>query len=199
MDRSKSSSSEDERKLIELDVRGLEPPQPILAILKKVGELPAEVNLKVQIDSNPWQLYDLLQQRGFFYRAEKLADGSYCGVATPRKHGRWIEKQLKTVPKNWENATLVFFRGEAIPLRVTDGQGDGMSVSLGPLKWSFGPEADLRGSVERELRQMAGPELIARTFELALENQLKVEAVQVRDQRSRWGSCSSRRQISLNW
>lgn len=70
---------------VELDVRGLEPPQPILAILKKVTELPPDATLKVRIDTNPWQLYDLLQQRGFFYQAQKVAEGGYCGLVKPRE------------------------------------------------------------------------------------------------------------------
>ena len=74
----------DGAKTMELDVRGLEPPQPILAILKKVSDLPANMMLEVRIDSNPWQLYDLLQQRGFFYQAERALDGGYKGVVRAR-------------------------------------------------------------------------------------------------------------------
>lgn len=78
----------DEARTTELDVRGLEPPQPILAILKKVTELPANTILKVRIDSNPWQLYDLLQQRGFFFEAQRSSDGCYTGVIKARDVNR---------------------------------------------------------------------------------------------------------------
>jgi hypothetical protein len=58
---------------------------------------------------------------------------------------------------------------------------------------------DLRAPVERHLCRMAGPELVTRTLELAAAHQLTVTQVRVRHMRSRWGSCSSRRAISLNW
>jgi len=85
----KSNSGKSEKppeETIELDVRGLEPPEPIMAVLKKVTELPPKTNLRVRIDSNPWQLYDLLQQRGFFYESEKTAEGGYCGIVRRREH-----------------------------------------------------------------------------------------------------------------
>jgi hypothetical protein len=61
------------------DARGLSPPDNILAILKKVAELPPGVPLHVQLDSNPFQLYDLLQQRGYFLEMTRVESGSYIG------------------------------------------------------------------------------------------------------------------------
>jgi predicted metal-dependent hydrolase len=51
----------------------------------------------------------------------------------------------------------------------------------------------------RSLRDRAARELPARTFELAAQLGLAVARVSVRNQRSRWGSCSPRRHICLNW
>ena len=47
--------------------------------------------------------------------------------------------------------------------------------------------------------QLAAQELPARVFELAALHRLPVRRVTVRNQRSRWGSCSRRGTISLNW
>ena len=58
---------------------------------------------------------------------------------------------------------------------------------------------DLRPAIERHLRKLAAQELPARVFELAALHQLPVRRVMVRNQRSRWGSCSRRGTISLNW
>lgn len=63
----------------QLDTRGMEEPQPILAILKKVGELTGAGELEVRLDNQPMQLYDLLQQRGYFLVGGKQADGSFVG------------------------------------------------------------------------------------------------------------------------
>jgi len=48
-------------------------------------------------------------------------------------------------------------------------------------------------------RPLAARELPARLMELAAEHGHRVAGVTVRDQRSRWGSCSPSGRISLNW
>jgi predicted metal-dependent hydrolase len=58
---------------------------------------------------------------------------------------------------------------------------------------------DLRQRVHVMLRSLAERELPPRVGELAAAHGLKVRRVLVRDQRSRWGSCSVKGTISLNW
>jgi predicted metal-dependent hydrolase len=50
-----------------------------------------------------------------------------------------------------------------------------------------------------ELRRQADAELPARLRELAAQHGFALTGVRVRDQRTRWGSCSRRGGISLNW
>jgi len=49
------------------------------------------------------------------------------------------------------------------------------------------------------MRELARHELVARTREKAMELNVRIAAVSVRNQSSRWGSCSQRGEISLNW
>ena len=49
------------------------------------------------------------------------------------------------------------------------------------------------------MRQLAAQELPARVRELAAAHGVEVARVSVRNQKSRWGSCSRRGTISLNW
>jgi TusA-related sulfurtransferase len=67
-----------------LDVKGLKAPDNILAVLKKASELPNGSTLEFLIDSNPFQLYDLLQQRGFLLEMEAQSDGTFLGRVRPR-------------------------------------------------------------------------------------------------------------------
>ena len=62
-----------------LDVRGLAEPDNILAILKKASELPSGSTLEFVIESNPFQLYDLLQQRGYVLEMQPQKDGTFLG------------------------------------------------------------------------------------------------------------------------
>ncbi|HYT73623.1 MAG TPA: M48 family metallopeptidase [Vicinamibacterales bacterium] len=54
-------------------------------------------------------------------------------------------------------------------------------------------------SVDHELRARAAVELPPRVYALAAAYGLTVARVTIRDQRSRWGSCSPRGQIALNY
>jgi predicted metal-dependent hydrolase len=60
-------------------------------------------------------------------------------------------------------------------------------------------EGDLRAALEAGFARRARIELPARTWELAAETNVDVKHVTVRNQRSRWGSCSAGGTISLNW
>ena len=61
------------------------------------------------------------------------------------------------------------------------------------------PTQNLRPEVEYYLRRLAGRELSARVHELATLHGVEVERVSIRNQRSRWGSCSRSGTVSLNW
>ena len=61
------------------------------------------------------------------------------------------------------------------------------------------PVSTLTPEAERELRDRARRELPARLRELAAGHGLEVERISVRNQRWRWGSCSRKGRICLNW
>ena len=55
------------------------------------------------------------------------------------------------------------------------------------------------GNASKELRQQAARELPVQLYRLAEHHGLAVSRVSVRNQRSRWGSCSPTGHICLNW
>jgi hypothetical protein len=117
----------------------------------------------------------------------------------------WLERQLLRQAaqpsrlKIWLAGTEILFRGEAV--RLEPGlNGEGGFIRFGnEVVRVKSPSADVRPEVERHLWRLAARELPVRVLELASSHQLPVRRVTVRNQRSRWGSCSRRGTVSLNW
>ncbi|HLZ54638.1 MAG TPA: DUF2249 domain-containing protein [Verrucomicrobiae bacterium] len=62
---------------IEVDARGLEPPQPLVKILETLAVLPAGLELRARTDRRPMHLYAQLETRGFQGKTEEQTDGSF--------------------------------------------------------------------------------------------------------------------------
>jgi predicted metal-dependent hydrolase len=117
------------------------------------------------------------------------------GLRFAMTQGEWIgrerqQRQLSLQP--WRHGTVIWFRGEQVPLTVTPGAiaWAGESIAGAP---------DVRRAVEAHVTALASRELPARCLELARQCHLTVARVSARNQRSRWGACSARRVITLNW
>ena len=63
--------------IIELDARGLEPPQPLVRILEAATRLPQGASLRARTDRRPIHLFSPLQERGFIGESEEQSDGSF--------------------------------------------------------------------------------------------------------------------------
>jgi predicted metal-dependent hydrolase len=64
---------------------------------------------------------------------------------------------------------------------------------------AFDPLRDDEGQLKSLVRQLAAETLSERAHALAALHGLPLNKVSVRDQISRWGSCSARKNVSLNW
>ena len=63
--------------VLEIDARGLEPPQPLVKILEALAALPEGARLRARTDRRPMHLFDQLEQRGFVGETEEQKDGSF--------------------------------------------------------------------------------------------------------------------------
>ncbi len=150
-----------------------------------------------------------------FYRLTLQRDGSFrCTIPTRGnladaqdfvgRHLSWMEsrlvrRSLRPLPPNeWRLGLPVWFRGVPTPIVRAP---DGPHLLLGdlPIPTPDPQQHDLRIPVERALRNLAATELPNRVHVLASPHGLSPSAIHVRNQRSRWGSCSARGRISLNW
>ena len=63
--------------VVEVDARGLEPPQPLVKILEALATLPEGARLRAHTDRRPMHLYAQLEERGFVGESEEQKDGSF--------------------------------------------------------------------------------------------------------------------------
>ncbi len=61
----------------ELDVRGLEPPEPLVRILEALESLAAGEQLRARTDREPCHLFGEAAQRGFRHESREQPDGSW--------------------------------------------------------------------------------------------------------------------------
>jgi predicted metal-dependent hydrolase len=122
-----------------------------------------------------------------------------------RRNMAWLEKQLLRLatkplqPQRWTIGSQVLFRGQPVRLQAGENGDQGVVCFGSEILRISDATGDLRPHVERHLWKLAARELPGRVMELANLHQLPVKRVSVRNQRSRWGSCSRHGTISLNW
>lgn len=133
--------------------------------------------------------------RGSEREARRFADG----------HRDWLERaraRQRARPAGhavWTVGTRVLWRGELAEIRVAaDGERPAVCLAADVFRVPA-LERDLRPTLEAHFARRARIELPARAWELAAETGVEVKHVTVRNQRSRWGSCSAGGTISLNW
>jgi predicted metal-dependent hydrolase len=180
-------------------------------ILNPLRRLPAADFVDVNGRQVPVSLIRNVRARRYVLRLRP--DGS-ARVTIPRggsvaearrflaRNQSWLERQLQklsarpAVDAEWRPGTEILFRGERVKLET----GETGAIHFGNERVRAGGVAgNLRPLVERHLWRLAAGELPCRVQEFAAAHQLSVRRVSVRNQRSRWGSCSRHGTVSLNW
>lgn len=127
-----------------------------------------------------------------------------------QQHREWLERARARQARRprpaeiWTIGTHVLWRGEMRPIRIAVAGGwpgggrPQVSVAADVFRVATF-EGDLRATLEAHFARRARIELPARAWELAAETGVELKTVTVRNQRSRWGSCSAGGAVSLNW
>lgn len=64
-------------RIIEIDNRGLEPPEPMIRVLNALENMAADDVLVVRNDRKPLFLFPELEERGFVHDTEEAEGGGY--------------------------------------------------------------------------------------------------------------------------
>lgn len=133
-------------------------------------------------------------------RGSKAEAWRFVRSRLPWIERQWLKLQARpVVPKSWPPGTEILLRGEAFPLVVEEVSGHHLlRIGDESIRMSQASD-DLRKLAEALLRKLAARELPGRVLELAARDGITVRDVNVRNQSSRWGSCSHAGRISLNW
>lgn len=116
----------------------------------------------------------------------------------------WLARQLERAARrrqasDWKPGSKLLYRGrwESISVRIDHGR---QRVHFGDQTFILETnEKNLKTAIEKRLRALADKEIPSLVFAVARDHAIEISQVQIRNQRSRWGSCSSRGTISLNW
>jgi predicted metal-dependent hydrolase len=119
------------------------------------------------------------------------------------RHVSWLKQQLQRLAAKpvrntaWQIGSEILFRGETVNI-VAGVESATVTFADQTIRMT-GTADDLRPEIEHHMRSLAVAELPPRVCMFAQQHSLTVKCVTVRNQKSRWGSCSRRGTISLNW
>jgi predicted metal-dependent hydrolase len=130
--------------------------------------------------------------------------GSRAGaVQFVESHLQWIVEERARLashaPREWLQGSTIPLRGEPVVLTLTRSDGQSFASYAGRTVRVPPGAQDLRPFIEADMRELARATLIPRIHELAAQHALGVARVTIRNQRSRWGSCSRGGNIALNF
>ena len=122
------------------------------------------------------------------------------------QHAKWIVQErarvhAALVTPAWTDGATTMLRGAPVTIRVEKEEKSGhRTARYGERSVAIPAGAgDLRPLIEADLRLLAREELGPRLQALAAAHQLTVAGVTIRNQQSRWGSCSKSGRIALNY
>ncbi len=171
--------------------------------LPNPGKRPREVEA-VSVGRRVMMVCLVRHRRARRYVLRVLPDGSVRVTVPPfgsrsralaflRRELTWVDGQRYAVARQ---AGGILFRGEALPLTREDHSS---VVRFGSECVEARRGESARQAANRHLRGIAARELRGRLQALADRLGVPVRRVTIRNQRTRWGSCSPDGAIALNW
>ena len=124
------------------------------------------------------------------------------------QHRAWLEAQIGSSPEvigvsEWlKQSPFLTVGGSRMEVGLQTSSGERAGYLIFPEQGRIEvklPESGGQHALTQVIRKLAKQALSERTMHLAGLHRLHPSRISVRNQSSRWGSCSSKRGISLNW
>ncbi len=120
------------------------------------------------------------------------------------RHIQWIveerlRQETQQVPRTWRHGSTIQLHGDPVTIKVQHRASHAFASYADRLVRVPLAAQDLRPYIEADLRVLARETLVPRLYALASVHGLTVDRVSIRNQRSRWGSCSRSGRIALNF
>jgi predicted metal-dependent hydrolase len=127
------------------------------------------------------------------------------GARFLQREWKWIEQERARilaahVTPSWTDGAAIMLRGELVTLHIREDAHDRLAIQYGDRTIKGVRNAgSIRACIESDLRNLAREEIGTRLYGLAADHNLVVSGMTIRNQRSRWGSCSRNGRIALNY
>jgi predicted metal-dependent hydrolase len=183
------------------DIREIDGVMRSLPYRLRISPRARDVSLRVTVEDglevvvprgyNPALVPRILQHmQGWIRRALDRAEAKRRQLAPVLPWRLPTEIDLPGIGKRWQ---VIAKESARVSVAVREIAGGRLSIA-----GALDDERACRGALERWLLRQANRELIPRLETLSRELGLRYRRVQIRSQRTRWGSCSSGKSISLN-
>ncbi|VYT65005.1 DUF45 domain-containing protein [Clostridium tertium] len=119
-----------------------------------------------------------------------------------RKKENWIISNLNKIEKNnFNDESYIIYRGKKFLKKVEEANIDKIVLNVDSITIrSKSLESNyINDLIYKWYIEMANEIILARTKMLSYKNNLIPSRILIKSQKSRWGSCNSKREVRLNW
>lgn len=123
------------------------------------------------------------------------------GMAFLARQEDWVLRQLEGLPQAvpFEPGHIIPYRGRDVLICHDTARRYGVEIRNEREIWVAGPQEHLERRLRDHCKKLAREEVLARAPDMAAGIGCRAGRITIRDQKTRWGSCSANGDMSFNW